>query len=129
MPSPSIQLTASQVLPPDGKGILVGTHPNQVYDDKGNRTDRTEGIKADVRALPDLSAVTVKLSNVAVPPMSNDELERLNGQGRFVWVEFKDFIGKQYYSYRNKSMSVSATATGITVVDSPVTGDELDFAT
>lgn len=116
MANQDIVLSDNQVFPPDGKGILVGTSTNYVYVNN-EKTDRTEGIKADVRALPDLSTVTVKLPNVTVPPMSNDEIERLNKQGRFVWVKFDGFAGKQYYSYKKKSMCVSATATEIHVVD------------
>ena len=57
----SIKLTGNQVFPPMGSAILVATRPNTLYGADGKPTDIVDGIRCDVKALPDLSSVTVKV--------------------------------------------------------------------
>lgn len=118
----AITLTANQILPPAGTGILVRTDSNYQYENNV-KTDRVDGIRADIRALPDLSPVTVKVPG-ATAPMSNDELKRLNGQAHFVWVEFTNLSGQIYVDRKVNEARISATATSIKVVDAP---DDIDL--
>ena len=117
----ALKLLANQVFPPVGKGILVNTRPNTIYVD-GKATDRVDGIRCDVRALPDLTPVTVKVPGAAAP-MSNDELARHNGVAQFVWVEFTGFVGTQYIDRRSGGLRVSATAASVKITDAPTDSD------
>lgn len=119
----AIKLTSEQVFPPRGQAILVGTRPNTVFVD-GKPTDRTDGIRADVRALPDLSPIVVKIPG-AQAPMSNDELERQALDGHLVWVEFSGFVGSQWFDHRSGQIKVSGTASGIKIVSNPMENDLL----
>ena len=122
-----LKLTSEQVFPPLGRAILVSCSPNKLYDDQGKPTDRVDGIRADVRALPDLSPVTVKVLGASAP-MSNDELERLNLQARFVWVEFESLVANPWTDRRSGELRISATATGIKITDASCADDyDLDL--
>ena len=121
----AIKLTAEQVLPPVGSAILVATRPNTIYGEDGKPTDRTDGIRCDVRVLPDLSPVTVKVPG-AVAPMSNDELERRALTGQLTWVNFDGFTGSQWLDRRSGQLRVSGTATKVKITAAP-NSDDVDF--
>lgn len=119
----AIKFLANQVFPPVGAAILVSTKPNTIFVD-GKPTDRVDGIRCDCRALPDLSPVNVKVPGAAAP-MSNEEIERRNLSGDFVWVEFSGFIGTQWLDRRSQEIKVSGTATGVKLTTAPI--GEVDF--
>lgn len=114
----AIKLTADQVFPPNGTAILVGTRPNAIYAEDGTPTGRIDGIRCDVRVLPDLAPVSVKVPGVSAP-MSNDELERLGSEGHLTWVAFDKFVGTQWLDRKSGQLRVSGTATGVKIVSAP----------
>lgn len=120
----AVKLNANQVFPPTGAAILISTRPNTVYVD-GKPTDRTDGIRCDCRALPDLSPVTVKVPGVSAP-ISNEELERLALEGHLTWVEFVGFSGTQWLDRRSGALRVSGSATGVKLTTAP-SGEVVDF--
>lgn len=114
----AIKLTADQVFPPVGSAILVSTRPNTIFGEDGKPTGRTDGVRCDVRALPDLTPVSVRVLG-AQAPMSNDELERLALTGQLTWVEFTGFTGTQWLDRKSGELRVSGTATGVKIVSAP----------
>ena len=118
----AIKLTSEQVFPPVGSAILVSTRPNAIFGEDGKPTGRTDGIRLDVRSLPDLTPVSVKIPG-AQAPMSNDELERLALSGQLTWVEFTGFSGTQWLDRKSGDLRVSGTATGVKLVSAPVDDD------
>lgn len=115
----SIKLTDNQVFPPMGTAILVATRPNTLYGADGKPTDIVDGIRCDVKALPDLSSVTVKVPG-ARAPISNEAIEAAALTGRFTWVAFDGFSGTQWVDRRNNNaIRVSGTATSVRIVEAP----------
>lgn len=119
----AIKLTREQVLPPNGAAILMGTRPNTIYGVDGKPTDIVDGIRCDVRALPDLSPVSVKVPG-AKAPISNEDIEAAAMEGRFTWVTFDGFSGTQWVDRRNNNaIRASGTATGVRIVPAPNVDD------
>lgn len=126
----AIKLTKEQVLPPNGAAILTATRPNIIYDADGKPTNSVNGIRCDLRVLPDLSPVSVKVPG-AKAPISNEDIEAAAMEGRFTWVTFDGFSGTQWVDRRNNNaIRVSGTATGVRVVPAPNSGDDfIDLTT
>jgi len=119
----AIKLTREQVFPPVGIGILMGTRPNTIYGADGKPTDTVDGIRCDVRALPDLSPVSVKVPG-AKAPVSNEDIEASALTGHFTWVTFDGFSGTQWVDRRNNNtIRVSGTATSVRIVPAPLSDD------
>lgn len=114
----AVKLTDQQVFPPAGTAILVSTRPNTIFQD-GKPTDRVDGIRADCRALPDLTPVTVKVPGVATAPISNEEIEARALEGRLTWISFEGFEGVQWLHRQSQELRVSGTATKVRLADAP----------
>lgn len=122
----AIKLTSEQVFPPHGRAILIATRPNAVFGEDNKPTGRTDGIRCDCRALPDLAQVSVKVPG-AQAPMSNDEIERQALDGHLTWVEFTGFTGTQWLDRRSGDLRVSGTATGVKIANAPSVDDIIDL--
>ena len=121
----SIKLNAEQVFGPNAKAVLIGTRPNSIFGDDGKPTGRTDGIRCDCRALPDLAPVSVKVPGASAP-MSNNELERLALNGNLTWVEFENFAGTQWLDRKSGQLKVSGTATAVHLTSAPGGDDVIE---
>lgn len=120
-----LKLSGAQVMPPHGSGILVGTRPNAIYGEDGKSTGQIDGIRCDVRVLPDLDLVTVKVPG-ATAPISNAELEATSLVGQLTWVGFDDFVGSQWLDRKTGALRVSATASAVHIVPPPTLDDIIE---
>lgn len=121
----AVKLTREQVFPPLGTAILIQTRPNTIYGADGKPTDIVDGIRCDLRALPDLSPVTVKVPG-AMAPISNEDIEAAALTGHFTWVTFDGFSGTQWVDRRNNNaIRVSGSANSIHIVPAPPSDDDI----
>lgn len=114
----AIKLTADQVFPPDGTAVLVSTRPNALYGEDSKPTGEIDGIRCDVRALPDLAPVSVKVPG-AVAPLPNEDIEALAMTGHLTWVSFDKFKGTQWVDRKTGTIKVSGTAEGVKIASAP----------
>ena len=117
----SFKLPMETVLGSTGRAILIGVSENTLYQDgvaKG-----VDGIKVDILSVLNFERIVVKLPGVMLSDKLQEAVESYQGDGRFSWVTFDGFVGQLYQLYQTKEVKVSATATGIRLLQ-PVKKEE-----
>lgn len=105
------------------RAILIGQSLSYAY--SNGVAGEVDGLRFNVVCYGNkFERVSVKILGKKEPPITQEEIDRRNAAGDFVYCTFEGFKAKIYENFSDHSMRISATATDIQILPA-ATGKEV----